>query len=178
MPYGCLDPENLSEASQKALDKALERWQASMEISRPRTFLVLASHDDPPGPELELKRREVARHLTEDEVATRVISITARNEEELALKIARNKAILPIQTLIVFAESRHALTLRPIFKRRFGKSLEIKKFKADFEFSHPWIATSSSITWFFRNLILGAWVESKKKLGRGFRKKIKFLFGP
>ena len=176
MPYGCVDSGTLSAASHKALEKALEQWQRSMQISKPKVFLVIATHDDGSGPELDLKRDIVRRSLTEDELSTNVIVLRAKNEEGLAIKIARHKTLMPVQTLILFAESRHALSLRPIFKRKFGKALEIKKFKADFEFNHPWISTSSSLAWFFRNLILRGWFEIRKRSGRQLRKKLKFLF--
>lgn len=176
MPYGCLDTKNLSAASHKALEKALERWQRSMQISRPKTFLVLASHEESSGLELELKEELILRSLTQDEFRTNVIIITAKNEEDLAMKITRNKILSPVQTLILFAESRHALSIRPIFKRRFGRALEIKTFKADFEFNHPWISTASSFVWFFRNLILRMWVGIRKRTGRRLRKRLKSLF--
>jgi len=158
------------------MERALERWQRSMQISKPDTFLVLATYDDDLGQELDLRRNLLSSHLTGDEISANVITIRARNEEELAIKIARDKSLAPIQTLILFAESRHALSLRPIFKRRFGKALEIRTFKADFEFNHPWISTSSSVTWVVRNLILKLWLEIRKRAGRRLRKKLKSLF--
>ena len=176
MPYGCLDVKTLSAASRKALEGALEHWQRTMQISRPRTFLLLTSYEDGSGPEVKLKRGIVSSSLAEDVLSNNVITITAKNEEELATKITRNKTLMPIQTLILIAESRHALALRPIFKRKFGRALEIRKFKADFEFNHPWVSTSSSFGWFFRNLILGIWVGIRKRTGRSLRKKLKFLF--
>ncbi|MFQ5902315.1 MAG: hypothetical protein ACE5JO_01360 [Candidatus Binatia bacterium] len=176
MPYGCLGPKKLSAASDKALEKALERWQSSMQISRPKTFLVIAGHEDDAGLEVELKKEVVFRSLAKDEFSTNVIAIRAKNEEDLANKIARNKTLWPIQTLILFAESRHALSVRPIFKRKFGKALEIKKFRADFEPNHPWISTASSSVWFLRNLVLRIWIETRKRVGRRLRKKLKFLF--
>jgi len=171
MPYGCLDAKTLSAASLKALQVALEQWQRTMQISRPETFLVLATHEGAPDHELELKK-EIASTIP----AAQMIVIRAKNEEELANRIARDKTLTPVQTLILIAESRHALGLRPIFKRKFGRALEIKKFKADFEFNHPWISTSSSFTWFFRNLLLGVWIGIRKRTGRQLRKKIKSLF--
>lgn len=176
MPYGCLDVKTLSAASLKALEGALEHWQRSMQISRPGTFLLLTGYDDGSGPEVELKRAIVLSSPAGEALANNVIAITAKNEEELATKVARNKTLMPIQTLILLAESRHVLALRPIFKRKFGRALEIRKFKADFEFNHPWISTSSSFTWFFRNLILGIWAGIRKRTGRSLRKKLKFLF--
>lgn len=176
MPYGCLAGKTLSAASRKALEGALEHWQKSMQISRPKTFLLLASYEEGSGPELELKRDLVSSAVADEGLCNNVIAITAKNEEELATKVARNKTLMPIQTLILFAESRHALALRPIFKRKFGRALEIRKFKADFEFHHPWISTSSSIVWFFRNLLLGVWVGIRKRSGRSLRKKFKLFF--
>ncbi len=176
MPYGCLNSRTLCAASRKALDLSLDQWQRSMQIYKPKTFLVLASHEDGSGTELELKREIVARSLTESELSTNVVLIRAKNEEELAARIARNKTLMPIQTLMLFAESRHSLGLRPIFRRKFGNALEIKKFKADFEFNHPWISTSASLTWFFRNLTLGVWLGIRKRTGRRLRKKLKSLF--
>lgn len=147
-----------------------------MQISKPKTFLVLASHEDSSGMELDLKREVVCRSFTGDEFFPNVISIRAKNEEELAIKIARNKTLWPIQTIILFTESRHAISIRPIFKRKFGRALEIKKFKAEFEFNHPWISTSSSLAWFFRNLLLGVWVGMRKRSRGSLRKKLKFFF--
>lgn len=176
MPYGCLDSKTLPAASRKALSGALEQWQKTMQISRAKTFLVLSSHEQGASPELALQREVVAGSLTEDECSAQVITIQGKNEEEIAGKIARHKSLMPIQSLILFAESRHALALRPIFRRKFGKALEIRKFKADFEFNHPWISTSSAIAWFCRNLILGIWVGVRKRTGRNLRRKLKTLF--
>jgi hypothetical protein len=176
MPYGCLDSTTLSEASIKSMQKALEEWQRSMQVSRPQTVLVLATYEENSAAELDLRKELANRVLGEEELATRVVEITAKNEEELATRIARNKSCYPIQTLILFAESRHALSLRPIFKRKFGKALEIKKFRADFEFNHPWISTSTSLAWFFRNFNLGIWIGIKNRLSRRVRKRLRFLF--
>ncbi len=176
MPYGCLNARTLCAASRKALDLALEQWQRSMQIYKPKTFLVLATHENGAGTELELKREILARSLSESELSANVLVIRAKNEEDLASRIARHKTLMPIQTLMVFAESRHAVGLRPIFKRKFGTALKLKKFKADFEFNHPWISTSSSLTWFFRNFTLGLWLRLRKRMGRRVRKKLRELF--
>ncbi len=176
MPYGCLNPRTLCAASRKALELSLEQWQRSMQIYKPKTFLVLASHENGSGTELELKRAILAHTLSDSELSANVIVVRAKNEEDLAARIARHKTLMPIQTLIVFAESRHSVALRPIFKRKFGTALKIKKFKSEFEFNHPWISTSSSLTWFFRNLTLGLWLRIKKRMGRGLRKRLRELF--
>lgn len=176
MPYGCLNSRTLCAASRKALELSLEQWQRSMQIYKPKTFLVLASHENGAGTELELKREIVARSLNDSELSSNVIVVRAKNEEELAARIARHKTLMPIQTLMVFAESRHSVGLRPIFKRKFGNTLRMKKFKAEFEFNHPWIATSSSLTWFFRNLTLGVWLRMRKRMGRRLRKRLRELF--
>lgn len=158
------------------MQKALEEWQRSMQVSKPQTILVLATYDENSAAELELRKELASRVLGEEELGTRVVEITAKNEAELATKIARNKSCCPIQTLTLFAESRHALSLRPIFKRKFGKALEIKKFRAEFEFNHPWISTSTSLAWFFRNLNLRIWIGTKNRLSRRVRKLLRFLF--
>jgi hypothetical protein len=158
------------------MQKALEEWQRSMQVSRPQTVFVLATYEENSTAELALRKELASRVLGEEELVTRVVEITAKNEEELATKIARNKNCCPIQTLILFAESRHALSLRPIFKRKFGKALEIKKFRADFEFNHPWISTSTSLAWFFRNFHLGIWIGIKNRLNRRLRKLLRYLF--
>jgi hypothetical protein len=118
----------------------------------------------------------VARLLGAEEPGQNVIVMKARNEEDLASKIAHTKLLIPIQTLILIAESRHALSLGPIFRRKFGKALQIKKFKADFEFNHPWISTSSALVWSLRNVVVRSWFEIRKRTGRGLRKKLRFLF--
>jgi hypothetical protein len=176
MPYGCVDTANLSAASKKALEKALAEWQGTRKISKPSTFLVIASHELDSDQELALKQEMVARLLGDDESANNLIVIKARNEEDLAGRIAHTKSLLPIQTLLVVAESRHALSLAPIFKRKFGKALKMKRFRADFEFNHPWISTSSSLVWSLRNFGVRSWFEVRKRTGRGLRKKLRFLF--
>ncbi|MBI4523275.1 MAG: hypothetical protein HY695_05610 [Deltaproteobacteria bacterium] len=176
MPYGCLNSTTLSQASRKALDLALEQWQRSMQIYRPHTFLVLASYEGNTGTELSLKKEAVAPSFTADELSTHVVTVLAKNEEDLAAHIARNKTLMPIQTLILFAESRHLPYLRPIFRKKFGNAVEIKKFKADFEFEHPWISTASSLTWVLRNVYLRTWLGIRRRTGRRMRKKLKSLF--
>jgi aromatic ring-opening dioxygenase LigB subunit len=176
MPYGCLDAANLSVASKRAIEKALAEWQGTRQISKPSTFLVIASHEIESDAELALKQELVARLLGDEESAQNVIVIKARNEEDLASKIAHTKSLIPIQTLILIAESRHALSLGPIFRRKFGKAIKIKKFKADFEFNHPWISTSSALVWSLRNVVVRSWFEVRKRTGRGLRKKLRFLF--
>src|SRR5262249_15859385 len=84
--------------------------------------------------------------------------------------------LLPIETITVFVESRNAVSVKSIFKRKFGKTLQIRKFKADFEFDHQWISTSTSFAWFFRNWFLRVWFELKKRLSRAIRKKIRYFF--
>lgn len=178
MPYGCLDSHRLSQASLKALENALEWWKKSMQISKPGTFLVIAGYKETPELELQLRQEIIARWLSQEETSRHVISISAQNEEDLVQRVVRIRDLLPIESITVFAESRHALSIRPVFKRKFGKALKIKTFRADFETNHPWISTSSSITWFFWNVILGLWFGLKKRMGRGLRKKMRYLFGP
>ena len=105
-----------------------------------------------------------------------LIEISAKNEVGLAQKISRIRDLLPIETITVFVESRNAVSVRSIFKRKFGKTLQIRTFKADFEFNHQWISTSTSFAWFSRNWLLRIWFDLKKRLGRGIRKKLRFLF--
>lgn len=179
MPYGCLDPQTLSEASRNALERAVDRWQKSMQISRPQTFLVLASYDENPEQELQLIKDFALRALSDlQSFQNNVIEISAKNDEDLALRITRTKELMPIDTLIVFAESRHAISLRPIFKRKFGRVLQVKTFKAEFEINHPWISTSSSPAWVSWNLLVRVWFELRKRMGRGLRKRLRFWFRP
>jgi hypothetical protein len=105
-----------------------------------------------------------------------LIEISARNEETLALKISRVRQLLPIETMTVFVETRNAVSVKAIFKRKFGKTLQIRKFKARFEFNHQWITTSTSFAWFSRNWLLRVWFALKKRMGRRLRKKVRFLF--
>jgi hypothetical protein len=76
----------------------------------------------------------------------------------------------------VFVESRNAVSVKAIFKRKFGKALQIRKIKVDFEFNHQWITTSTSFAWFSRNWLLRIWFGVKKRMGRGLRKKIRYWF--
>lgn len=178
MPYGCLESQRLSQASLKALEQALVWWQRSMRISRHETFFVLASYKEDSELELQLKKEVLLRSLPGDELFKNVLTLSAEDEENLAHKITRTKALLPIETITVFAESRHALSIRSIFKRKFGKAIEVKTFKADFEFNHPWISTSSSFAWFFWNLILRIRFELRKRMARSLRKKLRSLLWP
>jgi hypothetical protein len=54
--------------------------------------------------------------------------------------------------------------------------LQLRKFKADFEFNHQWITTSTPLAWTSRNWLLRIWFESKKRMGRGLRKKLRYWF--
>lgn len=176
MPYGALDSEKLSGASRICLDRSLDWWQKSMHTSKHRTFLVLAGYDGDGGQELKL-RREIAREiLQEPELLNNIVELSAANEAGLAQKLTRMRDLLPVESITVFTESRNAVSVKSIFKRRFGKALQIRKFKADFEFNHQWISTSTGFAWFSRNWLLRIWFETKKWLGRGIRKKIRLWF--
>jgi hypothetical protein len=176
MPYGCLNSEGLSGASLKAMQKVIDRWQTSMQISKRETFLVLSSYGEGYDQELQLRKDLISQHLTPEEFSTQVIEIRAKDEEDLASKIARNKKLAPIQSLILFAEARHAIGIRPIFRRKFRKALEIKTFKAEFESNHPWISTSTSFAWLARNLILRLSFGIRERAGRRLRKTLRTLF--
>jgi hypothetical protein len=176
MPYGCLDSQRLSEASRRGLEKALDWWQKSMETSKHKTYFLVAGYDEDGGQEIRLRREVIDKILEGSELPNPVVEVSARNELGLAQKITRMRDLLPIETITVFAETRNAVSVKAIFKRRFGKALHIRKFKADFEFDHRWISTSTSFAWFSRNWLLRIWFELKKRLGRGLRKKIRFLF--
>ena len=83
---------------------------------------------------------------------------------------------MPVETITVFAESRNAVSVKAIFRRKFGKTLQMRRFKANFEFNHHWISTSTPFAWLFRNWLLCLWFEVKKRMGRRLRKKIRYLF--
>jgi hypothetical protein len=176
MPYGCLGAQKLSHASRIGLEKAVDWWQKSMLTSKHKTYLVLASYDDDAGQEIRLRRELLTQMLEDPQLLNNAVEISAKNEVGLAQKISHVRDLLPIETITVFVESRNAVSVKAIFKRKFGKTLQIRKFKAAFEFNHQWISTSTSLAWFFRNWLLRAWFELKKRLGRGIRKKIRFLF--
>ena len=178
MPYGSLNPQTLSQASRIGLEKAVDWWQKSMQTSKHKTYFVLAGYDGDAGHEIELRKLALRQilHGQEPELLSNLIEITANNEVGLAQKISRVRDLLPIETITVFAESRNAVSVKSIFKRKFGKTLQIRKFRAEFEFDHQWISTSTSLAWFSRNWLLRIWFELKKRLGRGLRKKIRFWF--
>jgi hypothetical protein len=90
--------------------------------------------------------------------------------------MSRVRSLLPVETITVFVESRNAVSVKAIFRRKFGKTLSIKKFEASFEFNHQWITTSTSFAWFWRNWLVRIWFELKKRMGRGLRKKIRYWF--
>jgi hypothetical protein len=176
MPYGCLNSRTLSQASRISFEKALDWWQKSMQTSKHKTYLVVAGYDEDRGQEIGLRKELVDKALEGSELLNNLIEVSAKNEQGLALKISRVRALLPVETITVFTESRNSVSVKAIFKRKFGKTLLIRKFKARFEFNHQWITTSTSFAWSARNWLLRAWFELKKRLGRGIRKKIRYLF--
>ena len=178
MPYGSLSSQTLSQASRIGLERAVDWWQKSMQTSKHKTYFVVAGYEDDAGQEIHLRKEALQTMLNgqEQELLDNLIEITANNEVGLAQKISRVRDLLPIETITVFVESRNAVSVKSIFKRKFGKTLQIRKFKADFEFDHQWISTSTSFAWFSRNWLLRAWFELKKRLGRGIRKKLRYFF--
>lgn len=176
MPYGALDSAKLSQASRISLDRALDWWQKSMHTSKHKTYFVLAGYDGDAGQEIKLRREIVEATIFEPELLTNIVEVSAGNEVGLAQKISRVRAILPVETITLFVESRNAVSVKSIFKRKFGKTLQLKKFTAKFEFNHQWITTSTSIAWFSRNWLLRIWFDVKRRLGRALRKKIRYWF--
>jgi hypothetical protein len=175
MPYGSLGAEKLSQASRLCLEKALDWWQKSMHTSKHKTYLVVAGYDSDVA-ELALRKQIIEAALKDSEFSSNVITLSAANEIGLAQKISRVRDLLPVETITVFAESRNAVSVKAIFKRKFRKSLQMRKFKADFEFNHQWITTSTPLAWLWRNWLLRIWFETKKRLGRGIRKKLRHWF--
>ena len=176
MPYGILDQQRLSQASRISLERALDWWQKSMHTSKHKTFFVLAGYDLDHGQEIKLRRDIVGGSLQDPEFLSNLIEVSANNEVGLVQKLARIRAIVPVETITVFVETRNAVSVKAIFRRKFGKTLQIRKFKADFEFNHQWITTSSSFAWFSRNWFLRIWFEMKRRMGRGMRKRIRYWF--
>ena len=176
MPYGVLDSQRLSKASRTSVERALDWWQKSMQTSKHKTYFVLAGYDVDHGQETKLRREIVEHTLQEANLQNNIVEVSARNEVGLAQKIARVRALLPVETMTVFVESRNAVSVKAIFQRKFGKTLQIRKFKSEFEFNHQWITTSTSFAWFSRNWFLRIWFELKRRMGRGLRKKIRYWF--
>jgi hypothetical protein len=176
MPYGILDSERLSHASRICLERSLDWWQKSMQTSKHKTYVVLAGYSIDAGQEIKLRREFVEKQLSESELLSNLIEVSANNEITLAQKISRIRTLLPVETITVFVEDRNAVSVKAIFKRKFGKTLQIKKIKVDFEFNHQWITTSTSFAWRARNWLLRIWFEAKKRMGRGLRKKIRYWF--
>jgi hypothetical protein len=176
MPYGVLDPQRLSQASRISLERALDWWQKSMHTSKHKTYFVLAGYDVDHGQEIKLRRGIIDGSLQEPELLSNIIELSAKNEVNLAQKIARVRTLLPVETITVFVESRNAVSVKAIFRRKFGKTLQIRRIKANFEFNHQWITTSTSFAWFSRNWFLRIWFELKRRMGRGLRKKIRYWF--
>ena len=176
MPYGVLDPQKLSQASRSCAERALDWWQKSMQTTKHKTYLVLAGYDSDQGQEIKLRRELVHSSVQDPELIGNIVEVSASNEVGLTQKISRIRTLLPVETITVFVESRNAISVKAIFKRKFGKTLQIRKFKANFEFNHQWITTSTSIAWSARNWFLRLWFELKKRMGRGLRKKIRYWF--
>jgi len=175
MPYGSLGAQKLSQASHVCLEKALDWWQKSMQTSKHKTYLIVAGYDSDSN-ELALRKQIIDTALKNSEFTGNVITVSAANEISLAQKISRMRELLPVETMTVFAESRNAVSVKAIFKRKFRKTLQLRKFKADFEFNHQWITTSTPLAWLSRNWLLRAWFETKKRLRRGFRKTLRSWF--
>jgi len=176
MPYGVLDSQRLSHASRLCLERSIDWWQKSMHTSKHKTYLVLAGYDMDRGQEIRLRRELAEKVLQEAELLNNLVEVSAGNEISLAQKITRVRALLPVETITVFVEERNAVSVKAIFKRKFGKALHIRKIKAKFEFNHQWITTSTPFAWSTRNWFLRIWFESKKRMGRGLRKKIRYWF--
>lgn len=176
MPYGVLDAQRLSQASRASLERALDWWQKSMQTSKHKTYFIVAGYDIDQEQEIQLRRELLARSLQDPELLNNIVEVSAGNEVGLAQKITHIRALLPIETITVFVESRNAVSVKAIFRRKFGKALQIRKFKAKFEFDHQWITTSSSFAWFSRNWFLRIWFELKRRLGRGMRKRLRYWF--
>ena len=147
-----------------------------MQTSKHKTYFIVTGYTDDGGEELSARREVINKAAVDPELLNNLIEISARNEEALALKISRVRQLLPIETMTVFVEARNAVSVKAIFKRKFGKTLQIRKFKARFEFNHQWITTSTSFAWFSRNWLLRVWFALKKRMGRRLRKKVRFLF--
>ena len=128
------------------------------------------------GQEIKLRREIVESAIQDPELLANILEIRARNEVGLAQKLARVRAIVPVETITIFVEARNAVSVKAIFRRKFGRTLQIRKFKTNFEFNHQWITTSSSFAWFSRNWFLRIWFELKRRLGRGMRKRIRYWF--
>jgi hypothetical protein len=158
------------------LERALDWWQKSMHTTKHKTYFVLAGYDVDHGQEIKLRRGIIDGSLQEPELLNNIIEISAKNEVNLAQKIARVRTLLPVETITVFVESRNAVSVKAIFRRKFGKTLQIRRIKADFEFNHQWITTSTSFAWFSRNWFLRIWFELKRRMGRGLRKRIRYWF--
>jgi hypothetical protein len=176
MPYGVLDSQRLSKASRLCLDRALDWWQKSMQTTKHKTYLVLAGYNVDSGQEIKLRRAIVEQTIHDTELLNNLVEVSASNEISLAQRIARVRTLLPVESITVFVEDRNAVSVKAIFKRKFGKTLQIKKIKAKFEFNHQWITTSTSFAWSVRNWFLRIWFELKKRMGRGMRKKIRYWF--
>ena len=175
MPYGSLGVDKLSQASRVSLEKALDWWQKSMHTSKHKTYLVVAGYDSDRA-EIALRRQIIETALTDSEFSGNVITLSAANEIGLAQKISQIRELLPVETIIVFAESRNAVSIKAIFRKKFRKTLQMRKFKANFEFNHQWITTSTPLAWSSRNWLLRIWFNSKRRLGRGMRKRLRHWF--
>ena len=176
MPYGSLNAQKLSRASLLALDRAVNWWQKSMVTSKHKTYFILAAYETDAGDELRLRRQVIDRTVVDPELLSHIVPVVARNELALAQKVARIRDLLPIETITVFCESRNAVSVKAIFRRKFGKALQIRRFRTQFEFNHQWISTSSSIAWVSRNWFLRIWFGLKRRMSRGVRRRLRTLF--
>jgi hypothetical protein len=66
-----------------------------MQTSKHKTYFVLTGYDIDEGREINLRRDVVAQSLHDPELLGNILEVSARNEDGLAQKIARTRALLP-----------------------------------------------------------------------------------
>src|SRR5260370_17530301 len=133
MPYGVLDGQRLSQASGICMDRALDWWQKSMQTSKHKTYFVIAGYDIDQGQEIKLRRAIVEQTLQEPELIANIVEISGKNEVALAQKIARVRALLPVETITGFVETRNTVSVKAIFKIKFANTLQLRNSKPNSE---------------------------------------------
>jgi hypothetical protein len=97
-----------------------------MHTSKHKTYFIVAGYDSDAGQEIKLRREIVDAAIQDPDLLANMLEISARNEIALAQKITRVRALLPVETITLFVESRNAVSVKSIFKRKFGKALQLK----------------------------------------------------
>ena len=136
MPYGCQNGR-LSRLSEETMARALSFWEKSFQGARSELILALGAFRPDYEEEMVLKLNQEVGFLADNKkYALKILTLQpAEDEEDFATILLQALSDLrPLMTVIVICESLHAISLKPIFRKKFGRGLvEFRTLKAEFE---------------------------------------------